>query len=196
MTECDKICNHVHLPLQSGSNAILKKMRRQYTRERYLEIVAALRAAIPNLAITTDIIAGFVGETEADFEDTLSLMREVRFDHAFMFSYSPREGTPAFEEPETLSAGEKQARLERVIELQMRHTEEHLDALLGREEEVLVESRSSRNAQEWVGKTRCFKKVILPEISGAPEISKGSFVQVRITERRGLVLRAEPLLGH
>jgi len=89
MAECGKVCNHVHLPLQSGSNAILKKMRRQYTRERYLEIVAELRAAIPNLAITTDIIAGFVGETEQDFEDTLALMREVRFDHAFMFSYSP-----------------------------------------------------------------------------------------------------------
>ena len=116
MAECGKVCNHVHLPLQSGSNAMLKKMRRQYTRERYLEIVAELRAAIPNVAITTDIITGFVGETESDFEDTLSLMNEVRFDHAFMFSYSPREGTPAFGETETLTAEEKQARLERVIE--------------------------------------------------------------------------------
>ncbi len=122
MAECGKVCNHVHLPLQSGSDAMLRKMRRQYTRERYLEIVAALRAAIPNLAVTTDIIAGFTGETERDFEDTLSLMREVKFDHAYMFAYSPREGTPAFGEPETLGADEKQERLERVIELQMRHT--------------------------------------------------------------------------
>jgi len=190
MAQSGKVCNHVHLPLQSGSNAMLKKMRRQYTRERYLEIVSALRTAIPNLAITTDIITGFVGETEADFEDTLSLMREVRFDHAYMFSYSPREGTPAFEETETLSAEEKQSRHERVMEVQMRHTEERLDAMMGREEEILIEERSSRNDREWMGKTRCFKKVILPE---TPGMKKGSFVQARILERRGLVLRGEAL---
>ena len=188
MAECDKVCNHVHLPLQSGSNAMLKKMRRQYTRERYLEIVAELRAVIPNVAITTDIIAGFVGETEQDFEDTVSLMREIRFDQAFMFSYSPREGTPAYGEPETLSAEEKQERLERVIELQMRHTEERLDALIGRQEEILIEDRSMRDAGEWMGKTRCFKKVIVPHASG---IAKGSFVHARITGRRGLVLLGE-----
>jgi tRNA-2-methylthio-N6-dimethylallyladenosine synthase len=188
MAECGKVCNHVHLPLQSGSNAMLKKMRRQYTRERYLEIVAELRAAIPNVAITTDIITGFVGETESDFEDTLSLMNEVRFDHAFMFSYSPREGTPAFGETETLTAEEKQARLERVIEAQMKHTEERLDALLGREEELLIEERSSRDSREWMGKTRCFKKVIVPEVAG---VEKGAFVRARISERRGIVLRGE-----
>ncbi len=191
MAECDKVCNHVHMPLQSGSNALLKKMRRQYTRERYLEIVAELRAAMPEVAITTDIIAGFVGETEADFEDTLSLMEAVRFDHAFMFSYSPREGTPAFSEVETLTGAEKQARLERVIELQMRHTEERLDALLGRDEEILVESPSSRpgpDGNEWVGKTQGFKKVIVP---AAPGVGKGAFATVRVRERRGLVLRGE-----
>jgi tRNA-2-methylthio-N6-dimethylallyladenosine synthase len=190
MAECGKVCNHVHLPLQSGSNAVLKKMRRQYTREHYLEIVAALRAAIPNLSITTDIIAGFVGETGPDFEETLSLMREVRFDQAFMFSYSPREGAPAFKEPETLSPEEKHERLERIIELQRKHTEERLDAMLGREEEVLIEEHSSRDAREWMGRTRCFKKVILP---GAPGTAKGSFARVRILERRGLVLRGEAL---
>jgi tRNA-2-methylthio-N6-dimethylallyladenosine synthase len=186
IAECGKVCPHVHMPLQSGSNAMLKKMRRQYTRERYLEIVEELRAAIPNVAITTDIITGFVGESERDFEDTLSLMRAVRFDHAFMFSYSPREGTPAFDEPETLTAGEKQARLERVIELQMSHTEARLDALVGRTEEILIESRSTRDAGEWMGKTGCFKKVIIP---AAPGVEKGAFVQARIDERRGLILR-------
>jgi tRNA-2-methylthio-N6-dimethylallyladenosine synthase len=188
MAECDKVCNHLHMPMQSGSNALLKKMRRQYTRERYLEIVEEARAAMPDVAITTDIIAGFVGETEADFEDTLSLMEAVRFDHAYMFSYSPREGTPAFSEVETLSAADKQARLERVIELQMRHTEERLDALIGREEEILVETSSSRDAGEWVGKTRGFKKVIVP---GAPGVEKGAFVLARVRERRGLVLRGD-----
>lgn len=190
MAECGKVCTHVHLPLQSGSNAILKKMRRQYTRERYLEIVAALRAAIPNLSITTDIMAGFAGETGPDFEETLSLMREVRFDQAFMFSYSPREGAPSFKEPETLSPEEKHERLERVIELQRKHSEERLDAMRGREEEVLIEDHSSRDAREWMGRTRCFKKVILP---GAPGTAKGSFARVRILERRGLVLRGEVL---
>lgn len=188
IAECDKVCNHVHMPLQSGSNAMLKKMRRQYTRERYLEIVAELRASIPDVSITTDVITGFVGETEADFEDTLSLMREVRFDHAFMFSYSPREGTPAFSEVETLSAEEKQSRLERVIELQMAHTEERLEAQIGRTEEIHIESRSSRNAHEWVGKTGGFKKVIVPE---APGVEKGAFVNARVLERRGTILRGE-----
>jgi tRNA-2-methylthio-N6-dimethylallyladenosine synthase len=190
MAECDKVCNHVHIPLQSGSNALLKKMRRQYTRERYLEIVEELRANIPGVALTTDIIAGFVGETEQDFEDTLDLMERVRFDHAFMFSYSPREGTPAFSELETLTPAEKQSRLERIIELQMRHTEERLDAMLGREEEILVESPSARDSGEWVGKTRCFKKVIVPAAEG---IGKGDFVRARILERRGIILRGVAL---
>src|SRR5690606_13764754 len=190
IAECDKVCKHVHMPLQSGSTALLKKMRRQYTRERYLEIVAELRAAIPDVAITTDIITGFVGETEADFADTLSMMEAVRFDHAFMFSYSPREGTPAFGETETLTPAEKQERLERVIELQMRHTEERLDALVGRTEEILIESPSSRNHEEWMGKTDGFKKVIVPAVPGRT-LKQGDFVKARILERRGLILRGE-----
>jgi tRNA-2-methylthio-N6-dimethylallyladenosine synthase len=188
IAECDKVCKHVHMPLQSGSNALLKKMRRQYTRERYLEIVAELRAAMPDVSITTDIITGFVGETQDDFEDTLSLMREVRFDHAYMFSYSPREGTPSFDEPETLTPAEKQSRLERVIELQMRHTEERLEGLVGRTEEILIESPSSRSDAEWTGKTDGFKKVIVPV---APGVHKGAFVKAKILERRGLILRGE-----
>src|SRR5690606_19883761 len=195
MAECDKVCNHVHMPLQSGSNAQLKKMRRQYTRERYLEIVAELRAAIPGVAITTDIITGFVGETEADFADTLSMMEAVRFDHAFMFSYSPREGTPAFGETETLTPAEKQERLERVIELQMRHTEERLDALVGRTEEILIESPSSRNEAEWMGKTDGFKKVIVPAPRDGRTLRKGDFVRAKILERRGLILRGEVVAG-
>lgn len=190
IAECDKVCKHVHMPLQSGSTSLLKKMRRQYTRERYLEIVDELRAAIPDVAITTDIITGFVGETEADYADTLSLMEAVRFDHAFMFSYSPREGTPAFTETETLTPEEKQARLEGVIELQMRHTEERLDALVGRTVEILLESPSSRNDTEWMGKTDGFKKVIVPAVAGRT-LRKGDFVHARILARRGLILRGE-----
>jgi tRNA-2-methylthio-N6-dimethylallyladenosine synthase len=108
-----------------------------------------------------------------------------------MFSYSPREGTPAFDEPETLTPAEKQSRLERVIELQMGHTEERLDALVGRTEEVLIESPSSRNAREWVGRTGCFKKVIVPESLGIGNLRKGAFVNALIRERRGLILRGD-----
>src|SRR5690606_33220030 len=116
LAESEKVCNHVHIPVQSGSNAILKKMRRQYTRERFLEIVEELRSAIPNVGLTTDIITGFAGETGADYLETLSLVEQVRFDGAYMFQYSPREGTPAFAEGETLSAAEKQERHERLVQ--------------------------------------------------------------------------------
>ena len=188
MAECEKVCNHVHIPVQSGSNAILKKMRRQYTRERFLEILEEIRFHIPNVGLSTDIISGFVGESEADFEDTLSLVETVGFDSAFTFSYSPREGTPAFDEVETLTDGQKQARLERLISLQTKITERKLEAMVGKTEEILIENTSSRNAQEWLGKTGCFKKVIVPNLSG---ISKGSMVNARILSRSGTVLRGE-----
>ena len=190
MAESEKICNHVHMPVQSGSNAMLKKMRRQYTRERFLEIVAEIRANIPNVGLSTDIITGFVGETEADFRETLSLVEEVRFDSAYMFSYSPREGTPAFEETETLTAAEKQERLERLIHLQMGISEKNLEGMVGRTEEILIEDLSSRNDAEWFGKTGCFKKVIVPYVPG---MDKGSMVRARILSRSGTVLRGEVL---
>lgn len=190
MAESPKVCNHVHLPLQSGSNAMLSKMRRQYTRERYLDIVAELRAAIPDLGLTTDIITGFVGESEADFRDTLSLVEQVGFDSAFMFAYSPREGTPAFAESESLSPEEKQERLERLIALQMGIGERRLEAMAGRAVKVLVEGPSSRDAGEWIGKTGCFKKVILPD---APGIGKGALLEARILSRSGMVLRGEKI---
>ena len=192
MAESEKICNHVHMPVQSGSNAMLKKMRRQYTRGRFLEIVTELRSSIPNLGITTDIITGFVGETEVDYRETLSLVEEVGFDSAFMFSYSPREGTPAFGETETLTAAEKQDRLERLIQLQMGISEKRLDAMAGRVEEVLIEDSSSRDKNEWMGKTGCCKKVIFPH---TPGLEKGSLVPVRILSRSGLILRGEALRG-
>ena len=188
MAEARKVCRHVHIPLQSGSNAMLKKMRRQYTRERFLEIVDELRANIPNVGLSTDIIAGFVGETERDFEDTLAMVEQVGFDSAYMFAYSPREGTPAFGEPETLTAAEKQDRLERLIALQMGITERNLEAMAGRVEDILIEDRSTRDAGEWMGKTSCCKKVILP---GAPGLGKGSLARARILGRSGLVLRGE-----
>jgi tRNA-2-methylthio-N6-dimethylallyladenosine synthase len=163
-------------------------MRRQYTRERFLDIVQELRGNIPRLGITTDIITGFVGETERDFRDTLSLVEEVEFDAAFMFSYSPREGTPAFAEPEALSPQEKQERLETLIAAQLRITERRLEAMVGRTEEVLVEDLSSRSAREWVGKTGCLKKVVFPFVPG---LAKGDLVPVRIRSRSGITLRGD-----
>lgn len=188
MAESAKVCRHVHLPLQSGSNAMLRKMRRQYTRERYLDIVAEIRQAMPGVGLTTDIITGFVGETEQDFQDTLSLVDQVGFDQAFMFSYSPREGTPAHAEPETLTPEEKQDRHERLMAVQNRHTERNLDAMVGRSEDILVEDRATRSAVEWFGKTSCFKRV---NVRAAPGIAKGDMVKVRILARTGLVLQAE-----
>lgn len=192
MAESPKVCNHVHMPLQSGSNAMLRKMRRQYTRERYLDIVEELRSHIPNLGITTDIITGFVGETEQDFLETLSMVETVGFDSAYMFSYSPREGTPAFEEKETLTPEEKQERHERLMATQIRITERRLDEMAGRVEEVLIEDRSSKSSTEWIGKTGCFKKVALPE---SPGIAKGSLVKARILSRSGITLRGEIIPG-
>jgi tRNA-2-methylthio-N6-dimethylallyladenosine synthase len=188
MAESAKVCRHVHLPLQSGSNAMLRKMRRQYTRERFLDIVAEIRGAIPAVGLTTDIITGFVGESERDFEDTLSLVDQVGFDQAFMFSYSPREGTPAFAEAETLTPREKQERHERLMAVQSRHTERNLEAMVGRTEEILIEDRATRNASEWFGKTSCFKRV---NVRAAPGLAKGSLVKARILSRTGLVLQAE-----
>lgn len=188
--ERENICNHMHLPLQSGSTSLLRKMRRQYDREDYLEIVHKLRAIDPDFALGTDIIAGFVGESEQDLEDTLSLMEEVRFDAAFMFAYSPREGTKAFLEQETLSQEEKVARLQRVIDLQNRHTFEINQSMIGKTKEILVEGDSFRDENEVVGKTSCFKKVIIPKGNLKP----GDYVQVKITDMRGWTLRGEPLL--
>ncbi len=190
MAESPKVCRHLHMPVQSGSNTMLKRMRRQYTRERFLEIVAEARAAIPGVGFTTDIIVGYPGETEADFAETLSLVEEVGFDSAYTFAYSPREGTPAFDEAETLTAAEKQERLERLIQAQFRISERNLEAMTGRVEEVLIEERATRNEGEWMGKTSCFKKVIFPH---APGLEKGSLARVLILSRSGLVLRGEAL---
>ncbi len=185
MAKYPNICPHVHMPLQSGSDKMLAKMRRQYDRAEFLNIIQQLREKIPGIGLTTDIITGFVGESEQDYQDTLSLVKEIRFDHAFMFSYSPREGTEAFAEPETLSQEEKSQRLSGLIDIQNQITIENLDNMLGKEEEILLEGPSHRNKSEWIGKTGSFKKVLVPHEEG---FFPGHFVQVKITERRGMTL--------
>ncbi|MCL2260909.1 MAG: tRNA (N6-isopentenyl adenosine(37)-C2)-methylthiotransferase MiaB [Fibromonadales bacterium] len=179
-----KIAPHVHLPVQSGSNSILKKMKRQYSRENYLSIVEALRSFNPLYGITTDIICGYPGETEEEFEETLSLLREAQFDSAFMFAYSPREGTPSALEEELITEDEKKARLQKTIDLQHAITLERARLMVGRTEKILLEKPSRRNPNEWVGKTGNFKKVIV-DYSGS---AAGTYVNCTIEAVKGHTL--------
>jgi tRNA-2-methylthio-N6-dimethylallyladenosine synthase len=158
------VCEHVHLPMQSGSTTTLKRMLRRYSRAEYLDCVARLRAAIPGLSLTTDIIVGFPGETEEDFEETLSAVREIGFADAFTFKFSPREGTPATKMPESWIVSDEEAsdRLDRLVSLVRGMSRERNMTLLGRRFEVLVEKEARRGAELLQARTRDFKTVLLP----------------------------------
>ncbi len=154
IAECDAVCEHIHLPLQSGSPRILKAMRRTYDADRYLSLVARLREAIPDLALGTDLIVGFPGETDLDFEQTLELVEAVRFDSAFTFIYSPRQGTEAATMPDQVPDELKHERLERLVDLVQRIAAERNAERVGRVEEVLVEGSSRTDASVLRGRTR------------------------------------------
>ena len=154
MAECDAVCEHVHLPLQSGSSRILKAMRRTYDRGRYLQLVGRLRDAIPELALGTDIIVGFPGETEADFRETLDVVEEVRYDSAFTFVYSPRNGTEAAELPGQVPDEVKRERIELLVEVVQRIAAERNAERVGGVEEVLVEGSSRTDERLLRGRTR------------------------------------------
>ncbi len=154
MAECEAVCEHAHLPVQSGSTRILKAMRRTYGRERYLKLVDDLRAAIPDLALTTDIIVGFPGETEEDFRETLEVVEEVGYDGAFTFVYSPRAGTEAAAMPDQVSQDVKRERIERLVEVVRGIARERNEERVGRVEEVLVEGPSRTDAGLLRGRTR------------------------------------------
>lgn len=181
-----KMCRHVHLPLQSGSNEQLKKMRRQYDVEDFLAITEQLRSADPLYGISTDIIVGFVDETENDFQATLDVVRQVQFDTAFMFSYSSREGTEAAQWIETVDEVTKSRRLQELVDLQNSITLERNRLMIGQSERILVERPSSKNPQEWVGRTSNFKKIIFPNSSS---IQAGDFADISIDDMRGWTLR-------
>jgi tRNA-2-methylthio-N6-dimethylallyladenosine synthase len=163
MATVPSVCEHVHLPMQSGSSRTLKRMLRRYTREEYLDCVSRMRAAIPGLAITTDIIVGFPGETDGDFADTISAVREVGFDDAFTFKFSPREGTPATRMPAELTVSDDVAsdRLEMLIAAVREGARERNLRLLGQRREVLVE-KEARRGDLLQCRTRDFKTVIIP----------------------------------
>lgn len=180
MASHPKICKHIHLPLQSGSNEVLKRMRRTYSVAEYLDVVAALREAMPQIAITTDIIVGFPGETEEDFQATLEVMERVRYDGAFLFKYSERKGTVAAKKyKDDIPDTEKVRRLNQVIALQERISAEIYRLRIGQTVEVLVEDRSRRSPQDYVGKTDDFKTCVFPKEEG---IQIGDLVRVRVEE--------------
>jgi tRNA-2-methylthio-N6-dimethylallyladenosine synthase len=154
MAECETVCEQVHLPLQSGSSRILKLMRRTYDRERYLRLVAKLRAAIPDLALGTDLIVGFPGETEDDFQQTLELVETVRYDSAFTFIFSPRSGTEAAAMPDHVPDEVKHERLERLVEVVQRIAAVRNEQRIGKVEEVLVEGPSRTDPSLLRGRTR------------------------------------------
>jgi tRNA-2-methylthio-N6-dimethylallyladenosine synthase len=154
MASCGAVCEHAHLPLQSGSTRILKAMRRTYSRERYVKLAAEMRDAIPGLALSTDIIVGFPGETEDDFRETLDVVSEVGFDSAFTFVYSPRHGTEAASMPDQIDEDVKRERIERLVEVVQRSAAERNAERIGHVEEVLVEGPSRTDPSLLRGRTR------------------------------------------
>jgi tRNA-2-methylthio-N6-dimethylallyladenosine synthase len=157
--ECDAVCEHIHLPLQSGSSRILKAMRRTYDRRRYLDRVAQIREHLPGCALTTDIIVGFPGETEADFAETLEVVEEVGFDGAFTFLFSPRRGTPAAELGDQLPHAVKRERMQRLVDLVQRRATERAQRFVGESLEVLVEGPSRNDASRLRGRSSHNKTV-------------------------------------
>jgi tRNA-2-methylthio-N6-dimethylallyladenosine synthase len=154
IAECDAVCEHTHLPLQSGSNRILKRMRRTYDRERFVRLAEKLRAEIPDLALTTDLIVGFPGETERDFRETVETVEEVGFDGAFTFVYSPRAGTEAAEMPDQVPEDVKRERIERLVDAVQRVAHARNQERVGKLEEVLVEGPSRTDESVLRGRTR------------------------------------------
>jgi tRNA-2-methylthio-N6-dimethylallyladenosine synthase len=177
MKQCDNVCEHLHLPVQTGSNRILKTMNRKYTREHYISLVDKLKKAVPDISITTDIIVGFPGETENDFLDTLDLVKKVEFDSAFTFIYSVRKGTPAAEMLDQVDEEVKKERLQRLVEIQDAISLQKNKLLRGKVLEVLVEGVSRGNADRLSGRSRTNKVV---NFEGNKDLI-GKLVNVEIT---------------
>ncbi len=178
--DCDKLCDYIHLPVQSGSSRVLKRMNRRYTREQYLELVTKLRKAVPGITISTDIIVGFPGETEEDFQQTLSLAEEVGYDSAFTFLYSVRQGTPAAEYEDQIPEEVKHDRFNRLVDVINSSSAAKNAVYAGRIEKVLVDGPSKKDPDRLTGRTEGFKLV---DFDGDPELT-GQIVDVEITEGR------------
>lgn len=188
IADCPNVCHHIHLPVQSGSDSVLKSMNRHYNRQWYLDRIAAIRRIIPDCGISTDLFTGFHGETEDDFQQTLSLMREVGFDSAFMFKYSERPGTLASKHmPDNIPEDVKIDRLNRMIAVQNELSLESYRKEIGREVEVLVEGVSKRSREQMVGRTPQNKTVVFPRGS----FKVGQTARVRVIDATSATLIAE-----
>jgi tRNA-2-methylthio-N6-dimethylallyladenosine synthase len=188
--ELDALCEHIHLPLQSGSSRVLKAMRRTYDRERYLARVALIREHVPDCALTTDIIVGFPGETDDDFEQTLAVVEEVGYDSAFTFIFSPRRGTEAAELENQLPHSVKRARMERLVEAVQRRATERAKRFVGRTMEVLVEGASRTDPERIRGRTRHNKTVNFTAPHDAA-LEPGELAQVEVTGATSTTLAGE-----
>jgi tRNA-2-methylthio-N6-dimethylallyladenosine synthase len=187
--ELRSLCEHIHLPLQSGSSRILKRMRRTYNRERYLDRVAMIREHVPDCALTTDIIVGFPGETEEDFVQTLELAEQVGYDGAFTFIYSPRRGTEAATLPDQVPHEVKVERVERLVDVVQRRAHERAQRFVGRRVEVLVEGPSRTDPSRLRGRSRHNKVVNFAGLGSA-----GELVDVEITDATSQTLLGEASL--
>ena len=203
--ECPKVCRHLHLPVQSGSDRILTEMGRHYTRAEYLEAVGRLRAFDPEFAVTTDVIVGYPGETEADFEATRSLMEEAQFDNAFVFKYSPRPGTRSAALEDDVPTAEKERRNQLLLADQETRSLRRNEALVGTVREVMVEGPSKRNRARWSGRDSG-NRIVVWDIGGAdttkptqsgdglrPSQKIGTLLRVKITEAHPQILVGTPI---
>jgi tRNA-2-methylthio-N6-dimethylallyladenosine synthase len=189
MAENPLFCRHLHLCVQHGSNRVLAAMNRGYTREQYLSLVSDIRAALPGITLSTDILVGFPGETEEDLDLTLDLMERVQFLYAYMYHYNPREGTAAYALPGRIGEAVKRERLGRVIRLQKRHTAEQLKRRIGSRETVLIEGISRKNADELITRTERDEMAVAP--GGSALI--GSFAELTLSGLRGNTFFAKEL---
>jgi tRNA-2-methylthio-N6-dimethylallyladenosine synthase len=187
--ELPSVCEHIHLPLQSGSSRVLKAMRRTYNRERYLDRVAMIREVVPDCAITTDIIVGFPGETDAEFEETMEVVEEVRYDSAFTFVFSPRRGTLAAELEDVLAPRVKRERMDRLVAAVQRHATERAQRFVGRTMEVLVEGPSRTDPDKLRGRTRHNKTINFAGVA-----SPGELTEVSVTSATSTTLAGEERL--
>jgi tRNA-2-methylthio-N6-dimethylallyladenosine synthase len=198
ISQLPRLAEHVHLPLQSGSNKILKAMHRAYTAEKFLELVQRIRRARNGIAITTDIIVGFPGETEEDYRQTRDLVEQIQFDNAFVFRYSPRRDTPASEMPDQIDEHIKEERNQDLLEVINKSNRRILERLVGTQVEVLCEGTSKTNRTRLMGRTRTNKIVVFPPSAnrrpGESDELIGELVSVRIERANGFSLYGMPLL--
>ncbi len=185
-----KLCESAHIPLQSGSDRLLKLMHRGYTREKFLGIIQKLRAVQPNIGLYTDIIVGFPGETEADFEQTMSLCRAVEFDNAYIFKYSPRRDTPAAAMENQVPQEIREERNHRLLELVNEIAARKYDAFIGRQVQILVEGPSKKNAARYTGRTRCNRIVLF---DGSPR-HHGQIMDLKIQRTGSFTLYGDPAI--